>query len=76
MAGIELCKDRHTAGGPEPFDFSKRTGAAVCAALRNKGIIIRPLGDILVLMPIPATPHDVLAGFVDTVVETILDWPG
>ena len=76
MVGIELCKDRHAAGGPEPFDFSKRTGAAVCAALRHKGIIIRPLGDILVLMPIPATPHDVLAGFVDTVVETILDWPG
>ena len=79
MAGIELCKNRHGgpngAGGVEPFDFSKRTGAAVCAALREKGIIIRPLGDILVLMPIPATPHDELTRFVDTVVETVLNWP-
>jgi len=80
MVGIELCKNRHGGpngkGGPEPFDFSKRTGAAVCTALRAKGIIIRPLGDILVLMPIPATPRDELTRFVDTVVETVLNWPG
>lgn len=80
MVGIELCKNRHGGpngnGAPEPFDFSKRTGAAVCTALRGKGIIIRPLGDILVLMPIPATPHDELTRFVDTVVETVLNWPG
>ena len=79
MVGIELCQNRHGgpngAGGVEPFDFSKRTGAAVCAALREKGIIIRPLGDILVLMPIPATPHDVIADMVDQVVETVQNWP-
>lgn len=75
MVGIELCKDRHAPGGPQPFDFSQRTGAAVCTALRSKGILIRPLGDILVLMPIPATPHDVLTHFVDTVVDTVLNWP-
>ncbi len=80
MVGIELCQNRHGGPGgteaPEPFDFSKRTGAAVCAALREQGIIIRPLGDILVLMPIPATPHDVLADMVDRVVETLQTWPG
>jgi adenosylmethionine-8-amino-7-oxononanoate aminotransferase len=41
MVGIEL-------GG---FDPHARTGAAVCAAVRNHGVILRPLGDVIVLMP-------------------------
>ncbi len=75
MVGIELCQNRSASGQVEPFDFSKSTGAAICTALRQKGIIIRPLGDILVLMPIPATPHDILADMVDTVVNTVIHWP-
>lgn len=75
MTGIELCDDRFAEGGPKPFDFAARTGAAICAACLPKGVIIRPLGDVLILMPIPAMPHDVLQTMVDTVVETIMEWP-
>jgi adenosylmethionine-8-amino-7-oxononanoate aminotransferase len=41
MVGIEL----------KGFDPRRRTGAAVCAAVRRHGVIIRPLGDVIVLMP-------------------------
>jgi adenosylmethionine-8-amino-7-oxononanoate aminotransferase len=48
MVGIELVADKATR---QPFDSRRRTGAAVCAAVRKHGVIIRPLGDVLVLMP-------------------------
>ncbi len=70
MVGIELGKDR---GARVPFDFAKRTGAAVCMKMRPKGLIIRPLGDILVLMPIPGMGHDVLNRMLDVVIETVAE---
>ncbi len=79
MVGIELAPPRHPDhpsasgqdSGGDAFDFSKPQGHRFCDALRDQGIIIRPLGDVLVLMPIPATPHPVLAGLVDTVVAAL-----
>jgi adenosylmethionine-8-amino-7-oxononanoate aminotransferase len=41
MVGIEL----------QGFDPRQRTGAAVCAAVRKHGVILRPLGDVIVIMP-------------------------
>ncbi|XAL98452.1 aminotransferase class III-fold pyridoxal phosphate-dependent enzyme [Phycisphaeraceae bacterium D3-23] len=73
MTGIEL-GTRQPDGSAAPFDFSKRTGYAICDHLRTQGLIIRPLGDVLVLMPIPATPHSVLEELLDQVVQTLLDW--
>jgi adenosylmethionine-8-amino-7-oxononanoate aminotransferase len=68
MVGIELTRDRHTA---EPFDFSKRTGAAICEACREQGVIIRPLGDVLVLMPAPAMDTATLSRLLDVVLQAI-----
>lgn len=68
MVGIELCRSRDQR---EPFDFSKRTGAAVCAACRERGLIIRPLGDVVVLMPAPGMDQATLGRMLDIVVETI-----
>ncbi|MBF0495521.1 MAG: adenosylmethionine--8-amino-7-oxononanoate transaminase [Deltaproteobacteria bacterium] len=48
MAGIELAKD---AGRDEPYDPSLRMGHRVIMACRQHGVIIRPLGDTIVLMP-------------------------
>jgi len=67
MVGIELCRDR-SAGG-EPFDFAKRTGAAFCDACREKGLIIRPLGDVVILMPAPAMD----TGTLERMLEIVLD---
>lgn len=71
MAGIELCESRSQN---QPFDFAKRTGAAVCHSMRKKGLIIRPLGDVIVLMPIPAMPQSTLHEMLDIVIETIEQW--
>jgi adenosylmethionine-8-amino-7-oxononanoate transaminase len=48
MAGIELVRDRASR---RPFDPSLRMGRRAILRARGEGIIIRPLGDVIVLMP-------------------------
>jgi len=48
MTGIELVRDRRTK---EPFPLEAKTGARVCLATRKNGLILRPLGDVVVFMP-------------------------
>ena len=48
MVGIELVEDKATR---RPFDPRRRVGAQVCLNARKHGVIIRPLGDVIVLMP-------------------------
>ena len=72
MVGIELTRNRRTA---EPFDPAQRIGVALCQAMRQKGLILRPLADVLVLMPIPAMDHQTLDQMLQIVVETLEQWP-
>ncbi len=71
MVGIELCEDRRTG---RAFDPATRTAAHLCETMRPKGLIIRPLGDVIVLMPIPAMPHGTLHRMLDIVIESIRVW--
>lgn len=48
MVGVELVEDLKTR---RPFDPKRRVGTEVCRRVRNHGVIIRPLGDTVVLMP-------------------------
>jgi len=48
MVGIELVKDRGTKTPYLPVD---KIGARVVLECRKNGLIIRPLGDVIVLMP-------------------------
>lgn len=57
MAGIELVADRETR---EPFDPALQVGNRVCLAARERGVLIRPLGDTIVLMPPLNTSTDEL----------------
>jgi adenosylmethionine---8-amino-7-oxononanoate aminotransferase len=68
MVGIELVADRASR---LPFEPGERTGAAVCRAALQHGVIIRPLGDVIVLMPAPAMDPDTLNRMLDAVFETI-----
>ncbi len=52
MAGIELVADR---ASKDPFPVSRQVGNRICARAVEHGVIMRPLGDILVLMPPLAT---------------------
>lgn len=48
MVGLELVQDK---AGKEPFPLSRRQGHQVILAARKLGAILRPLGDVVVLMP-------------------------
>jgi adenosylmethionine-8-amino-7-oxononanoate aminotransferase len=48
MAGIELVIDKATK---RPFAQELRTGHRICRAAREHGVLVRPLGDVLVVMP-------------------------
>jgi len=48
MVGIELVKDRQAKA---PYPWEQKIGLKVCQRAREKGIIIRPLGNVIVLMP-------------------------
>jgi adenosylmethionine-8-amino-7-oxononanoate aminotransferase len=64
MVGIELVEDKPTR---RRFDPRRRIGAAVCQRARGHGVIIRPLGDVIVLMPPPAMETTDLQTIVDAV---------
>lgn len=57
MVGIELMRD------PErrvPFAPAERVGHRVILAARKRGVVLRPLGDVLVLMPpLSITPSEI-----------------
>lgn len=48
MIGIELVKDRTTK---EPFPWEQQMGVQVCGKVRERGLILRPLGNVIVMMP-------------------------
>lgn len=66
MAGIELVKDPATK---EPFPSELRMGHKVTLEARKRGVIVRPLGDTLVLMPPLAITEPELEKLVGAVVD-------
>ena len=70
MVGIELVKDRETM---EAFPSRLRLGHQVTLAARKRGLIVRPLGDVVVLMPAPAMPPKLAERLCQGAIESILD---
>ncbi|PZC46362.1 MAG: adenosylmethionine-8-amino-7-oxononanoate aminotransferase [Chloroflexi bacterium] len=64
MAGIELVRD---ASNKTPFDSSEGIGARVSLAARDRGVLLRPLGDVLVVMPPLSIEEDQLIQIVDSI---------
>lgn len=48
VAGIELVRDWRTR---EPFALAERAGIRVCEAMARRGVLTRPIGSVVVLMP-------------------------
>jgi adenosylmethionine-8-amino-7-oxononanoate aminotransferase len=71
MVGIELVADRDAQ---TPFEPARRVGAEVCRLARYRGLMIRPLGDVVVLMPAPAMDTDTLGRMMSAAVETIVEY--
>ena len=68
MVGIELVADRE---GPIAYPAAARMGHRVTLAARRRGVIVRPLGDVVVLMPAPAMPADLVGHLCEQVVAAI-----
>ncbi|MDW8221549.1 MAG: adenosylmethionine--8-amino-7-oxononanoate transaminase [Gemmatales bacterium] len=48
LAGIELVRDKVSR---EPYPYESQIGHAVCRRARERGVLLRPLGHILVIFP-------------------------
>jgi adenosylmethionine---8-amino-7-oxononanoate aminotransferase len=68
VGGIELVLDEQ---GKSPFPSEWKVGARVCAAMRPRGAMMRPLGDVIVLMPAVGMDVETLRKLLDIVEETL-----
>ncbi len=68
IAGIELVRDWRTK---EPFDLSDRAGIRVCEAMARRGVLTRPIGNVVVLMPPYCTTATQLRRMVSVLQESI-----
>ncbi|MEM6751148.1 MAG: aminotransferase class III-fold pyridoxal phosphate-dependent enzyme, partial [Planctomycetota bacterium] len=76
MVGIELSPDPGSDGNAGLPAAPQSPAQAVCLALLNQGLWLRPLGDVVILMPAPAMDHANLARLCDAVVQEIQSLPG
>ena len=68
MAAVDLVKNRETK---EPFGWNERISAQVCKSLIGKGVWLRPLGNVLpILPPLSISDHD-LAFLTRSIFESI-----
>jgi adenosylmethionine-8-amino-7-oxononanoate aminotransferase len=70
MAGIELVRDWRTR---EPFALRERVGIRVCEAMARRGVLTRPIGNVIVLMPpyctTPAQVRRMVAALAEAIEE-------
>ena len=64
--GIELVRDWRTR---EPFALRERAGIRVCDAMARKGVLTRPIGNVIVLLPPYCTTHSQARRIVQAVYE-------
>ncbi|MFZ1803244.1 MAG: adenosylmethionine--8-amino-7-oxononanoate transaminase [Nitrospira sp.] len=68
MVGIELVQDKATKA---PYPLSAKAGHHVAAIARSKGLILRPIGNVLVLIPPLSTTTDELKKMVEIIKKSI-----
>jgi adenosylmethionine-8-amino-7-oxononanoate aminotransferase len=69
MAGIELVRDRGTR---QAYPLEARIGHRVAQEARTRGLLLRPLGHIIVLMPPLSVDLRTLARMVDILSRSII----
>lgn len=72
VAGIELVRDWTTR---QPFELQERIGIRVCEAMARRGVLTRPVGNVIVLMPPFCTTsrqiHKMTTILADSIAEVI-----
>ena len=76
VAGIELVRDWRTRA---PFDLREQAGIRVCKALARRGVLTRPIGSVIALMPpycvSSAEMRRIIAALRDAIAETLPGLP-
>jgi adenosylmethionine-8-amino-7-oxononanoate aminotransferase len=75
MVGIELVKNRATK---EPYPLTERAGHWVAMEARRRGLLLRPLGNVVVLMPplaVTVTELSRMAAIVCAAIRTVTESP-
>ena len=70
MCGIEIVKDKATK---ESFDCEKTIGARLCRKMWDRGAMLRPLGDVIVIMPPVAMGIELLEELLCIVMDSVRD---
>ena len=70
MGGVEIVKDKDSR---EPYPFAQRMGYRVILKARKHGVIVRPLEDVIVLLPPLAISLDELDILFNGVKKAILE---
>ena len=70
MCGIEIVANR---AGKTTFPPGDRMGYRICMSLRSRGVFLRPLGDILVLMPPLSSTETELTHLADAVGAALVE---
>ena len=68
VAGIELVRDWKTR---QPFALQERAGIRVCDAMAKRGVLTRPIGSVVVLLPPYCTTEAQLVAMVDALIYGI-----
>lgn len=68
MVGIELVQDKTTKA---PYPLSAKAGHHVAAIARSKGLILRPIGNVLVLIPPLSTTKEELKKMLEIIKQSI-----
>ena len=71
VMGVELVRDWRTR---KPFKLVERAGIRVCEAMARRGVLTRPIGNVIVIMPPYCTTRaqvrKIFQALRDSVVET------
>ncbi len=71
IVGVELVTNWRTR---EPFDLRERAGIRVCERMAKRGVLTRPIGNVIVLMPpyctTPAQVRKIVQSLANSVIET------
>jgi len=73
IVGIELVADQKTKA---PYPLEQRIGKQICDEAKKKGVLLRPLGNVIVLMPplsIPLRDLQKLVRIVGSVIQKVTE---
>jgi adenosylmethionine-8-amino-7-oxononanoate aminotransferase len=68
VAGIELVRDWRQR---TPFRLEERAGIRVCEAMARRGVLTRPIGNVIALMPPYCTTRTQLRRMVSALAESL-----